>query len=156
MSDESREKALKTAANVLEYKHRSRAALLSRLIEKGLDPDDAAYAVARLQELGFLDDGAYARALVEDYKNRGYGAAHIRQALRQKAFEPLDIDDALADFTPDTEKMQKYIAAKIGPSPDRKALKRVGDGLFRRGHGWGDIQAALRAYTDALEDEPIA
>jgi len=40
-----------------------------------------------------------------------------------------------------------------GQTPDRKALKRVADGLYRRGFGWSDIQRALRDYTDSLEVE---
>ena len=52
------------------------------------------------------------------------------------------------------EKMQVYIESKLrGQTPDRKALKRVADGLFRRGFSWGDIQSALRDYTDSLELE---
>ena len=40
-----------------------------------------------------------------------------------------------------------------GSQPDRKALKRVADGLYRRGFSWGVIQSALREYTNSLELE---
>ena len=59
METDSREKTLRMAANVLEYRHRSSRALYQRLLEKGAEEQDAAYAVARLQELGYLNDGEY-------------------------------------------------------------------------------------------------
>ena len=50
METDSREKTLRMAANVLEYRHRSSRALYQRLLEKGAEEQDAAYAVARLQQ----------------------------------------------------------------------------------------------------------
>lgn len=150
---ERREKALKTAANVLQYRQRSAQALYDRLLEKELLPEDAAYAVARLKELGFLNDEEYARLWVRELSQRGYGPGHIRQALREKKLEPETIDFAMADYQVDPERLRRYVESKLhGKMPDRKALKRVSDGLFRRGFGWEDIRRALREYTDIAED----
>ncbi len=148
-----REKTLKMAANVLEYRHRSAAALYDRLLEKGADGQDAAWAVMRLQQLGFLNDGEYGKLLVRDLCARGYGPARIRRYLKEKQLDGTDIDIAMEAYEFRPDKMESYIASKLrGQDPDRKALKRVADGLFRRGFSWGDIQNALRAYTDSMED----
>ncbi len=149
-----REKTLQMAANVLEYRHRSSRALYQRLLEKGAEEQDAAYAVARLQELGYLNDGEYGKLLVRDLCHRGYGPARIRRYLKEKLLDGPDIDIAMEAYVPDPDKLQAYITSKLrGETSDRKALKRVADGLFRRGFSWGDIQSALRQYTDSLEME---
>lgn len=154
MENESREKTLRMAANVLEYRHRSSRALYQRLLEKGAEEQDAAYAVARLQQLGFLNDGEYGKLLVRDLCRRGYGPNRIRQYLKEKQLDGPDIDTAMEDYVFLPEKLQAYIDSKLrGQTPDRKALKRVADGLFRRGFSWGTVQNALRDYTDALELE---
>ncbi len=151
---DNREKTLQMAANVLEYRHRSSRALYQRLLEKGAEEQDAAYAVARLTELGYLNDGEYGKLLVRDLCRRGYGPGRIRRYLREKLLDGPDIDLAMEAYVPDPAKLQHYIDAKLrGESPDRKALKRVADGLFRRGFSWGEIQSALRDYTDSLEEE---
>ena len=154
METDSREKTLHMAANVLEYRHRSSRALYQRLLEKGAEEQDAAYAVSRLQQLGFLNDGEYGKLLVRDLCRRGYGPARIRQYLKEKQLDEPDIDIAMEDSVFLPEKLEQYILSKLrGQTPDRKALKRVADGLYRRGFGWSDIQRALRDYTDSLEVE---
>jgi len=154
--DRARQKALNTAANVLQYRHRSRAALLKRLLEKEIPEPDARYAVDRLTALGLLDDADYAHQLAEGYAGRGYGAGYIRRALREKGIEPADIDDVIEDFEPREDKLARYIAQRMdGKEPDRKLVKKVSDGLFRRGFSWDEIRAALGRYTDNLEDDHL-
>ena len=154
METDSREKTLRMAANVLEYRHRSSRALYQRLLEKGAEEQDAAYAVARLQQMGFLNDGEYGKLLVRDLCRRGYGPVRIRQYLKEKQLDGPDIDIAMEDYVLLPEKLEQYIQSKLrGQTPDRKALKRVADGLYRRGFDWSDIQRALREYTDSLEVE---
>jgi len=154
METGSREKTLQMAANVLEYRHRSSRALYQRLLEKGAEEQAAASAVSRLQQLGFLNDGEYGVMLVRDLCRRGYGPRRIRQYLREKLLDPPDIETAMEAYVFQPERIQAYIESKLrGQSPDRKALKRVADGLFRRGFSWDEIQSALRDYSLNMEDE---
>lgn len=152
--DAARRKALTTAANVLQYRHRSRAALINRLVEKGIDELDAEFAAGRLEELGLLDDLSYARGLAESYSARGYGRAYIKKALRAKLLEHDIIGEALQEYCPNESKMDSYIQAKMaGKAPDAKLIKKVTDGLFRRGFAWDEIKAAMARYTDLAEEE---
>ena len=152
METDSREKTLRMAANVLEYRHRSSRALYQRLLEKGAEEQDAAYAVARLQQMGFLNDGEYGKLLVRDLCRRGYGPNRIRQYLKEKQLDGPDIDIAMEDYVLLPEKLEQYIQSKLrGSQADRKALKRVADGLYRRGFSWGVNQSALREYTNSVE-----
>lgn len=154
MDERVKQAALETAAHILQYRHRSRQALYDRLLEKGVPEEAAAYAVARLKELGYLNDFEYGKALLRDLAARGYGARRIRMALREKNLEPEDIEAVMAEYVPDEARLRACVAAKIkGQSPDRKLLKRTADSLFRRGFSWEEIRAALRDYADAAGDD---
>lgn len=150
---QARDRALHTAANVLQYRQRSARALYDRLLEKGLEPEHAEYAVERLQQLGYLNDVEYGRLLVRELSARGYGAGRIRQELREKKLEPETLEAAMEEYQADPERLRRYIEGKLrGQAPDRRMLKKVSDGLFRRGFSWEEIQTALRRYADQLED----
>ena len=74
--------------------------------------------------------------------------------MKEKQLDGPDIDIAMEDYALLPEKLEQYIQSKLrGSQADRKALKRVADGLYRRGFSWGVIQSALREYTNALELE---
>lgn len=153
--EERRERVLRTAANVLTYRARSSQALYDRLVEKGAAPEDAAWAVARLRELGYLNDADYGRLVVRDLAARGYGPGRIRRALLDKKLDPADRELAMDAYVKNDDKLRRYIDSKFrGQIPDRKLIKRTADGLFRRGFSWEEIQTALRDYTQQMEEEP--
>ncbi len=153
MSQDLRQKALHTAANVLRYRNRSRRALLERLAQKDIAEDDALYAVERLAELGFLDDGQYAESLVASYRAKGYGRVRIAHELRGHKLEEDTVEQALADFCPDEQAPYAYVKKQMRGKPlDQKARKKLRDGLFRRGFSWEETDGALRRYTEELEE----
>lgn len=153
MSEESRDRTLKQAAAVLEYQNRSSQALYDRLLEKGAEPQDAAFAVARLQELGYLSDESYGAMVMRDLSARGYGKARIRQKLREKKVDPQVAEALLEDYIPDRAALAAQAAARLRGKPlDRRELKRVSDALFRRGFSWSEIQEALGEYRNQVED----
>ena len=154
MDTDSREKILRMAAAVLEYRNRSAKALYDRLLEKGAEERDAAWAVARLQELGYLNDAEYGRLLVRDLCRRGYGPGRIRRYLKEKKLDGPDIELAMEEYVFQPEKLREYIDSRLrGRTGDRRELKRAADGLFRRGFGWDEIQSALREYALQMEEE---
>ena len=153
MSAESREKVLNQAAALLEYQNRSCQALFERLLEKGAEEQDAAYAVARLQKLGYLDDARYGALIVRDLTARGYGKSRARQKLREKKVDESVIQTLLETYEPDREKLAALAASRLrGKTLDRRALKRTADALFRRGFSWGEIQDVLREYEMQAEE----
>ena len=153
MSAESREKVLNQAAALLEYQNRSCQALFERLLEKGAEEQDAAYAVARLRELGYLDDARYGALILRDLTARGYGKGRVRQKLREKKVEESVIQALLETYEPDREKLSALAASRLrGKTLDRRELKRTADALFRRGFSWGEIQDVLREYEMQAEE----
>lgn len=153
MSAESQEKVLNQAAALLEYQNRSCQALFERLLEKGADEQDAAYAVARLRELGYLDDARYGALILRDLVARGYGKARVRQKMREKKIEESVIVTLLETYEPDREKLAALAEARLRGKPiDRRELKRTADALFRRGFSWGEIQDVLREFEMQAEE----
>ena len=153
MSAESQEKVLNQAATLLEYQNRSCQALFERLLEKGADEQDAAYAVARLRELGYLDDTRYGALILRELTARGYGKARVRQKLREKKIEASVIETLLETYEPDREKLAALAASRLrGKQVDRRELKRTADALFRRGFSWSEIQDVLREFEMQAEE----
>jgi regulatory protein len=149
-----RDKVLAAAADILTYRSRSAAALRDRLEEKGFDEADAAWAVTRLTELGFIDDAQYGADLVAACRAKGWGKGRIRQELRAKKLDAELADSLLEDFEPDYDKMTAFIAARLKGerAPDRAAIKRVSDSLARKGFSWEQIRRALERYTEQTEE----
>lgn len=143
------------AVNILSARPLSRSELEKRLVEKGENPDHAAAACDDLERLGYLNDEQYAKTLASYYVNRGYGPRKIRDELYRRGVPREYWDGAMDDLEPDTGAIDAFVASRLGriEHPDRKDVKRVSDALMRRGYSWSDISAALRRYTDDLEED---
>lgn len=146
--------ALNTAANVLQYRNRSKKALLERLLEKGIEEEHAQYAVTRLEELGYLNDETFACDLAESLKNRGYGRRRVKEELWRKKLEPHAVEAALEQFEADEDQLEAFIAKKLGDTPPQpKDIKRVYDALIRRGFSWDEARQAMKKYLHAIEED---
>lgn len=144
-----KDKALKTAANVLLHRDRSRAMLIKRMKEKGFSDEEAHYAASRLTELGFLDDVRYGKNLLESYSARGYGPHRVKNALREKGLEPDSIAAVMEDYSKDDGKIDEYIKKRLqGQTPDYALRKKISDGLYRRGFSFEDINSALARFFE--------
>ena len=152
--EELRERVLRTAANVLTYRARSSQALYDRLVEKGAAPEDAAWAVARLRELGYLNEAAYAARIVEVYSARGFGEKKLRDELYRRGVPRDYWDDALEQIQDSTEAIDAFLQKKLaGWTGDRKQLQKVPAALARRGFSWSDIRDALARYETGIDIE---
>ena len=128
--------------------------LKKRLVQKGEDALDAAQAVDWLKELKLVDDAKTAEQLVASAAAKGYGRARIRNLLYEKSIPREYWDEALARVPPMDDALDRFLRQRLkGCDPDEKTLKKTVDALLRRGHSWGDIQAALRRYQTGLELE---
>lgn len=145
------------ALNALSVRPLSCQELRRKLEEKGCPPGQALEITDRLCELGYLDDAAYAAALVKHYTAKGCGPYKIREELFRRGV-PREYWEAALDGTEDpAEAIDAFLERKLGrmEQPDRKDLKRVADALARRGYSWSDIQAALRRYgAETGEESP--
>lgn len=156
-----REKAL----NCLSVRPLSRHELVKKLSAPGKaaggEGFDAQAAQARaeavadwLEELGYLNDGEYAKTLARHYAAKGCGARKIRDELYRRGVPRTYWDSALEEAEGPEEAIDAFLRKKLaGREPDRKELKRAADALARRGYRWDEIAAGLRRYgAEAPED----
>ena len=88
---------LEAAARFLEVRSRSVAEVRRRLTTNGYRGDLVDGAIARMTELGMLDDEAFARAWVESRdRSRPRGERAIRVELGQKGVDRAVIDEVLS------------------------------------------------------------
>ena len=148
LQDSVRRSALKgKTIELLSRKPQSRKEVERKLTQWEASEEEAAALCDRMEELGYLNDAAYAVTVVRHYSAKGYGERKLRDELYRRGV-PRDLwDEALQQAGSPDEAIDAFIAKKLaGKAPDPKDLKKVSDALARRGYHWNDISAALRRY----------
>ncbi|MBR5451702.1 MAG: regulatory protein RecX [Clostridia bacterium] len=122
-------------------------------------PEEAsARAVAKIKELGYIDDERYALRLAENLlKVKRVG---VREALAVMTSKGIDRDVAkyaLEDTECDTVAVIKELILKKYKNRlgDKKETQKVVAALARRGYGFSDIRSALAEFdteTEIFED----
>lgn len=139
------------AVRIVAASNVSKDDLQQRLVRKGEDPQQAANAVAWMEELKLVDDRETAAQIVSRCAAKGYGIARAKQALYEKRIPKEYWSEALEDYPDQTEKIVVFLRSRLGPDSDQRDRKRAMDALLRRGHNYGEIRQALRQLD--LEDE---
>ena len=142
------------AANMISARPLSKKELMRRLVQKGAEADDAGAAADYLENIGALDDAAYAAMLVRHYSAMGYGEGRLRDELYRRGV-PKDLwDEALAAAPEAEEVLERVIAQKTGGRPlDEKGRRRLCDMLLRRGFSWRDVKAAMNKTGETIEEQ---
>jgi regulatory protein len=146
MADDAYELALEA----LGRKERSTAELGAWLKARGVADEDAHAAIARLSDLGELDDARFARRFAEDKRElAGWGAERIRDALLARGLPPEDIEAALApDSEPDQVERATELLIRRGRPLDSEAARASALGyLTRRGYTYEIAHEAIRTHS---------
>ena len=155
LSDEEAERLLQAIENENFRAHalrmitdtaRSRKEFIKLLEKMNCPPEKAQEIADWLEDLGYLDDAAYAREVVELYVRRGYGERKIRDELYRRGVPRELWDDALAQIEDNSEAIDAFLEKKLKGSHDPKEIKKASDALARRGFRWPEISDALRRY----------
>ncbi|MGN0984877.1 MAG: regulatory protein RecX [Candidatus Enterenecus sp.] len=113
----------------------------------------AEQAADRMEELGLLNDGEYAAAVVRHYVAKGFGERKIRDELYRRGVPRDCWEDALGEQPGPEDALDRLVRQKLrGAEPTRENLKKVSDYLARRGFGWEEISAALERYGAEMEE----
>jgi regulatory protein len=145
----SRDKALRRAFKLLDYRPRSEAELRSRLSRSGFSPECTEPVLEKLRSLNLLNDGTFAREWARGKAERGYGPLRVEQELRQKGIAPSLIGDVLRE-TFDEDRGRTRAKALLERKfrgmdlADRRILRRAAGFLERRGYRDGDITEILK------------
>ncbi len=112
--------------------------------------------LSRFEEVGLIDDAAFADAWVESrHHGRGLARRALARELRNKGVAPTLIDEAVGQLDSDQEeeRARELVARKLrstrGLERDRR-LRRLAGMLARKGYPEG---MALRVVRRALEEE---
>lgn len=141
------------AANIIGSRPLSKRELTKRLVEKGNEQADARSAVDWLEEIGAVDDAAYAAALARHYGARGYGPQRVREELRRRGV-PRELWEQAVEELPESGEILDALIQKRcrGDLSDPKERKRTCDALLRRGFSWSEVKAAMGRYADMPEE----
>ncbi len=138
---------------LLTRKPMSRKELERKLADWEAGEEETAVLCDRMEELGFLNDAAYAAQVVRHYSQKGCGEHKLRDELYRRGVPRELWEDALAQAVDPADAIDAFLQKKLaGKQPDRKEWKKVSDALARRGYGWEDISAALRRFGEQTED----
>lgn len=149
-SRQMRERALE----LLSRKPQSRRELTRKLNEWGAGPEEADAVCDRMEELGYLNEAAYAARIVEVYSARGFGEKKLRDELYRRGVPREEWDEALARVEDSTQAIDDFLQKKLtGWTGDRKQLQKVTAALARRGFSWSDIRDALTRYETGIDIE---
>ncbi len=164
MSEDKRyERTMKRAFNLLSAKPRSTVELRTRLLEKEwAEAEVVERAIARLQELGYLNDEQYATQFAHARLTaKPIGRARLRQDLRRKKISSADAEQVLAEvYTAEREAelIEQAIAKRLrlrGNPTTREESKKLFDYLLRLGFGYELVIRKVReaGKLDELEDD---
>ena len=140
--------SLGKAIEVVSRRQMSGKELHDKLLLKGMDDNTADFCVAKLTDLGFINEEEYALAIVRHYSAKGYGAARIRSELIRRGINRELQESAIEQIPESSEKIDNYIASHLKDSSDNKEIKKITDALFRRGFSWEEISKAIRRYNE--------
>lgn len=145
----TRERALE----MLSRRAMSRAELVKKLIDKGVDEATAEHCGAWMEEHSLIDDESYAATVARHYAGKGYGAGRVRAELARRGISRELWDSALDAMPQNDDKIDKFISSRLHDINDRDEVRKLSQALFRRGYSWDEIREALERHkADIYED----
>lgn len=140
---------------------RSRRQLADKLRERGCDDDIAAAVLDRMEQVGLIDDAAYAKTLVRSQQaKRGLSRRALGQELRRKGVDDDVIRDQLDAIDDDTERdrarslADKKLRSMHGLDATVQT-RRLAGMLARKGYSSSIAWSVIReAIADAPEHQP--
>ncbi|MGW4563092.1 recombination regulator RecX [Streptomyces sp. NPDC004561] len=150
------ERARAICLRLLTGTPRTRKQLADALRKREIPEDVAEEVLSRFEEVGLIDDGAFADAWVESrHHGRGLARRALARELRTKGVDSTLIDEAVGrlDSEQEEETARELVARKLRATRglDRdKRIRRLAGMLARKGYSEG---MALRVVRQALEEE---
>ena len=136
---------------------RSRAQLEQALRRKDCPDDVAAAVLDRMEEVGLVDDAAYAGMLVRSQQaGRGLARRALAQELRRKGVDDETAHAALEEVDPhdEEERARALVAKKMRSMAGLEPLvqtRRLAGMLARKGYG---SELAMRVVREAVREAP--
>ncbi|GAB1338210.1 hypothetical protein ACE1SV_48000 [Streptomyces sp. E-15] len=155
-SGDPAERARAICLRLLTGTPRTRKQLADALRQREIPEDVAEEVLSRFEDVGLIDDGAFADAWVESrHHGRGLARRALARELRTKGVDSALIEDAVAQLDSEQEEttarelVDRKLRATRGLDRDKR-LRRLAGMLARKGYPEG---MALRVVRRALEEE---
>jgi regulatory protein len=143
---------------LLARRAHSRWELRRKLLMKGFGADAVEAAIARLAELGYLNDSAFAHGLV---RRRGAlrGPLALSAELAAKGVDRVEAAAAVAEFGPEAQvasatRIAERLFARNPAMSYRDMLDSVGAKLVRRGFPVSVVTSVCRSVLATAAQQP--
>ncbi len=147
LSNEKRAK--EKALWIISYRDHSKKELTEK-IKRTCDEQSAEKAVERMEELGLVNDGEFAKR----YAHKLIFSKHMSKTaasfeLSRKGIDRELCEEILNDIDVDErQQIREVIYKKYKNIGDEKIRRRAFSALQRLGYGFGDIRAVLEEYIE--------
>ncbi|MFC6152269.1 regulatory protein RecX [Nocardioides yefusunii] len=161
---ELEEYARKIILDQLTGQARSRKELNDKLAKKFVPEELVTRLLDRFEEVGLIDDEAYARMWIASRQpGKGLAGRALAQELRRKGIDDEVVKEAVAEIDPEDERdaAERLVAKKmrsVGGLDRQVATRRLVGMLARKGYNSGlafsVVREALDAHAAETEEEP--
>jgi regulatory protein len=151
--------ARKILLDQLTGQARSRKELADKLAKKNVPADLATRLLDRFEEVGLIDDGAFARSWVASRQpGKGLARRALAQELRRKGIDDEVAREALDEIEPEAEEQAARVLVRkklrtLSRVDDTTATRRLVGLLARKGYASGVAFAVVRDELKAAERE---
>jgi regulatory protein len=143
--------AMNRALHFLGYRARSRKEVRDRLRRYGYGEETVDAIVGRLEELGYLDDEEFARAVVRE-KSRRYGPRRVSAELRRSGVDAKLAQEVVKGEFAERSELQEarsQAARRYNKGGSDAEARRVYGFLTRRGYSAEVCAEVAREYRGA-------
>ncbi|HEY1670128.1 MAG TPA: regulatory protein RecX [Trebonia sp.] len=156
-ADHPEQRARQVCLRLLTLAPRTRAQLADALRKRGIPDETADEVLSRFEDVGLIDDAAFARAWVESrHYGRGLAGRALSAELKQRGVAADEIRTAIEEgLGPDAEisAARRLVDRKLDSTrglPPEQRTRRLAGMLARKGYPAG---LAFRVIREALEAE---
>lgn len=127
--------------------------LFEKLVSKGFDKKACAQVLAKLVEIGLVNDRRYAERFAERLMEADTSK---REALQKMLYRGIPYDlakEVLADFEVDEEEQLKELIDKkyLSKLHGENGYQKVYGALVRKGFSYSAVRTALKKFTEDIE-----
>jgi regulatory protein len=137
---------------------RSRAQLVDKLAQRGAPDDVAGRVLDRFEEVGLVDDAAFAAGWVRSrHQTRGLSRRALAHELRSKGIDEDTAEQALGQLAGEDERRaaEELVARRLRSVrglPRERQLSRLAGLLARKGYSSGLALSVVREALAGLDD----
>ena len=150
--EEQRYMTRSRGAHIVSSRMVSKKELKDRLQRRGADAETAEETADWLEELGAVNDEAYAGAIARHYGQMGYGRLRVQQELQRRGIGRELWDDAIAQLPEPAETIRLLLDRRTkGGQVTAEEGRKLSAMLQRRGFSWREIRPVLQEYLSGAE-----